>query len=147
MEQPPPPPPPPPSSSCSSCTCWQGSRDVVLASEGSVARDHLANERTFLSWLRTSVSMIGLGIALAKFSVGEKEGIVSASLLCAAGLLAVLYARQRYFNVLDALRSGKFVYATRSIDVVVVGLTVLSITILLILVTVTPSYEGTVIGV
>lgn len=29
-------------------------------------RDHLANERTYLAWLRTGISMIGLGVVIAK---------------------------------------------------------------------------------
>ncbi|MEJ7675592.1 MAG: DUF202 domain-containing protein [Chitinophagaceae bacterium] len=33
------------------------------------ARDHLANERTFLSWIRTSISIMALGLAVVKFSV------------------------------------------------------------------------------
>jgi putative membrane protein len=32
------------------------------------ARDHLANERTFLAWLRTSFSLLTLGFATNKFS-------------------------------------------------------------------------------
>jgi uncharacterized membrane protein YidH (DUF202 family) len=39
----------------------------VLKNTGSVARDHLASERTFLAWMRTSVS-------LAMAGVGEFEG-------------------------------------------------------------------------
>ncbi len=31
------------------------------------ARTHLANERTFLAWLRTGIALIGLGLAAAKF--------------------------------------------------------------------------------
>lgn len=34
--------------------------------QGSVARDHLAGERTFLAWLRTSLSLVSLGIAIAQ---------------------------------------------------------------------------------
>lgn len=32
-------------------------------------REHQANERTFLAWLRTSVSLIGFGFALARFGL------------------------------------------------------------------------------
>src|SRR5579872_5908166 len=35
--------------------------------------DHLANERTFLAWVRTSISVIGLGFVVAKFSVWLRE--------------------------------------------------------------------------
>jgi putative membrane protein len=35
--------------------------------------DHLANERTFLAWIRTSISVIGLGFVVAKFMVWLRE--------------------------------------------------------------------------
>lgn len=39
-------------------------RDVI--NTGSTARDHLANERTFLAWARTGVGFVALGVALAQ---------------------------------------------------------------------------------
>lgn len=38
-----------------------------LPNEGSTARDHLALERTFLAYLRTSLSLVTFGIAIAQF--------------------------------------------------------------------------------
>ncbi len=35
--------------------------------------DHLANERTFLAWIRTSIAVIGLGFVVAKFTVWLRE--------------------------------------------------------------------------
>lgn len=32
-------------------------------------REHQANERTFLAWLRTSVALIGFGFAIARFGI------------------------------------------------------------------------------
>lgn len=32
------------------------------------ARDHLANERTLLAWVRTGVALVGLGFVVARFS-------------------------------------------------------------------------------
>lgn len=32
-------------------------------------RDHLANERTLLAWVRTAVALIGLGFVVSKFSI------------------------------------------------------------------------------
>ena len=37
-------------------------QDLQLQNVGSVARDHLANERTFLAWLRTSLSLASIGV-------------------------------------------------------------------------------------
>ena len=33
------------------------------------ARDHLANERTFLAWVRTALGLIGIGFVLARMGV------------------------------------------------------------------------------
>lgn len=32
-------------------------------------RDHLANERTFLAWIRTSIAIMGFGFVVVKFSI------------------------------------------------------------------------------
>ncbi len=37
------------------------------------ATEYLANERTFLAWIRTSIAVISLGFVVAKFSVWLKE--------------------------------------------------------------------------
>lgn len=36
-------------------------------------REHQANERTFLAWLRTSIALIGFGFALARFGLFLRE--------------------------------------------------------------------------
>lgn len=43
------------------------------------AREHLANERTFLAWIRTALAIIGLGFVVVKFSlfIREMEMVVS----------------------------------------------------------------------
>jgi inner membrane protein YidH len=43
--------------------------------EGRKAAEYLANERTFLAWIRTSIAVISLGFVVAKFGlwIGELE--------------------------------------------------------------------------
>ena len=36
-------------------------------------RDHQANERTFLAWLRTSVALIAFGFAIARFGLFARQ--------------------------------------------------------------------------
>ena len=40
-------------------------------------RDHQANERTFLAWLRTSISLIGFGLAIARFGLFLRQSEVT----------------------------------------------------------------------
>jgi uncharacterized membrane protein YidH (DUF202 family) len=40
----------------------------VYLNTGSVARDHLASERTLLAWIRTGLGFIALGIAIERFA-------------------------------------------------------------------------------
>jgi len=39
---------------------------IFLENKGSVARDHLALERTFLAWLRTSLAFASIGVAITQ---------------------------------------------------------------------------------
>ncbi|KAK0731813.1 hypothetical protein B0H67DRAFT_640158 [Lasiosphaeris hirsuta] len=44
---------------------------------GSIARDHLASERTFLAWMRTSLGFVALGIAIERFSQLDLESLLA----------------------------------------------------------------------
>jgi len=39
--------------------------------------EHLANERTFLAWVRTSIATISLGFVIARFSFWLREIVIS----------------------------------------------------------------------
>jgi putative membrane protein len=41
--------------------------------EDKIAAEYLANERTFLAWIRTSIAVISLGFVVAKFGVWLRE--------------------------------------------------------------------------
>jgi putative membrane protein len=44
-----------------------------MADNPNRARDHLANERTFLAWVRTGVATIVFGFAVGRFSIAIRE--------------------------------------------------------------------------
>jgi uncharacterized membrane protein YidH (DUF202 family) len=97
-----------------------------LQNTGSVARDHLANERTFLSWTRTGLGFVALGVACAKLDTLEalspilsrraelgkekdRVGLMGASVaLVASGTGCLAYGTGRYFAVIEALKKGTF---------------------------------------
>jgi len=37
------------------------------------ARDHLANERTFLAWVRTSIAIVVFGFAIGRFAIAMRQ--------------------------------------------------------------------------
>jgi len=81
----------------------------TVANEGSAARDHLANERTFLAWLRTALGVVGLGLLLERFDGAAPEHAKAAGfLLIAFGCLSLLYAVDRYLRVARHLEGGSF---------------------------------------
>jgi putative membrane protein len=94
------------------------------SSNSNLARDHLANERTFLAWIRTGIAIVVFGFALGRFAIAirqwmELEGhghvvptsglsvwfgtaaIVAGVMVCLAGLI-------RYRRTRDQINSGNF---------------------------------------
>jgi putative membrane protein len=96
------------------------------------ARDHLANERTFLAWLRTGVATIVFGFAIGRFSIALREfmklqgqpsttpgfttwlGIISAM----GGVLLILVGLARYRKTRMQIDSNTFEPAGYVIDLV-----------------------------
>src|SRR3954447_2713209 len=74
-----------------------------------LARDHLADERTYLAWLRTAINMIILGIAIAKLVHGKGgRAEVAGLVLVAIGLLLLGYGTRRTRRLTAELEAGRF---------------------------------------
>ncbi|HQT34040.1 MAG: YidH family protein [Thiobacillus sp.] len=48
-------------------------RQQAMIGDEKRATEYLANERTFLAWIRTSIAIISLGFVVAKFSLWLRE--------------------------------------------------------------------------
>lgn len=92
-----------------------------------LARDHLANERTYLAWLRTALAIIAFGIGLNRFSLYLAQEAASAgqppphtgSLRIGAGMVVVgmgllVWSVVRYEQVRRQLERHDFRAAVRS---------------------------------
>lgn len=76
------------------------------------ARDHMANERTHLAWLRTSANVMVVGLATARFANHGSitiASVVAGGLLVVIGAVGVLYGTARYRKVNRQLEAGEFV--------------------------------------
>jgi putative membrane protein len=118
----------------------QKQRDHAAIDETKRATEYLANERTFLAWIRTSVAVVSLGFVLAKFNVWLRElavhrkpqihthrmGIslpIGVAMMILGGLLAVL-AAWRYHVVNRDIERGK-VSADRGLVILVMAMVAL----------------------
>ncbi len=75
---------------------------------GSVARDHLANERTYLAWLRTGfgTAALGLGVATLLRRPGDWRPTAAGVLFIVLGIFMLIYATLRYYKLMRALDEG-----------------------------------------
>ncbi|MEI4274022.1 DUF202 domain-containing protein [Klenkia sp. LSe6-5] len=95
-------------------------------------RFSLANERTFLAWMRTSLALLAAGVALEALDLPIAEGIrlASALLLVVLGLLAPVQAWLGWVATERAMRESRPLPSPRlglptAIGVAVAGLLVL----------------------
>ena len=97
-------------------------------------RDHLANERTYLSWVRTGLGMSAFGIAVIRVIESGYRAEIAGSMLLLLGLGMLLYGTNRYYIVRRALNRGQV--AERRIGlipIVVAMLTVIAAVLMLVL--------------
>lgn len=78
---------------------------VITDIEGSAARDHLANERTYLAWIRTALSLTGVGIGLLKIHDFSKT---TGYLVIVLGVFTLMNATWRYLHVMRLVANRQF---------------------------------------
>ncbi|MEO6685559.1 MAG: DUF202 domain-containing protein [Dyadobacter sp.] len=116
----------------------------------SSAGDHLANERTFLAWIRTSIGIMGFGFVVVKFSLfvrqisevlGHKGEVpqtgyspVIGILLVGLGAFTTLFSFIRYLNTKKQLERGTYYHATVLIKLMTIAIFLISLLLIVYLV-------------
>ncbi|REA60104.1 hypothetical protein DSL64_15620 [Dyadobacter luteus] len=114
------------------------------------AGDHLANERTFLAWIRTSIGIMGFGFVVVKFSLFTREisavlakrpqieptsySPVIGVLLVAVGALVTLFSYVRYSNTKKQLEGEHYYHSSILIQTVTCVIFIASILLIVYLV-------------
>jgi inner membrane protein YidH len=111
--------------------------------DGGKITDYLANERTYLAWLRTGIAVIALGFVVAKFALIVKELVPSAPgtsfhfssyigiFLVLVGGFMELVALKRFIRNQERIRVGSY-QPSRFVELVM-STTIFAISVLLIL--------------
>lgn len=99
------------------------------SSDPNRVRDHLANERTFLAWVRTSVALMGFGVVIVRLryllppgTQARGHGWELGLLFTLVGLLTVPLAALHYFAVRRAIEEKSFAPSGRWVILVAVAL-------------------------
>jgi len=92
------------------------------------SREHLANERTFLSWIRTSIALMGFGFVIVKFTLFLKEisllletnGVSSTGysaivgvIMVALGVIIAILAFVQYKKYENQLNNNSYVSSSK----------------------------------
>jgi len=96
-------------------------------------RDHLANERTYLAWMRTAIAMIGFGVVIVRLRVfhpplsrqpgdGWKLGLT----FSLVGLVTVLLTTVHYFIVRRDIDEDTYEPADRWVTLFSIAITILA---------------------
>ncbi|MCJ1376271.1 hypothetical protein MMC20_007513 [Loxospora ochrophaea] len=134
---------------------------IELDNKGSVARDHLALERTFLAWLRTSLAFASIGIAVTQLfrlntTIADRNGLEPApappgavrlrqlgkplgAVFLGIAILVLGVGGRRYFESQYWIIRGKFPASRGSVFLIAFVAFALIVTSLVLVVTIDPS--------
>lgn len=95
------------------------------------AQQHLANERTYLAWVRTAINVTGIGFVIVSFhlTIGESQRVIDilavllTVLSSVAGFVLIINAAVQYFRKRKQIQSQRF--HTSHVSIIAASLTLL----------------------
>lgn len=114
------------------------------------ASDHLANERTFLAWIRTSIGIMAFGFVVVKFSLfvkqfslilgsqhtiqGKAYSTIMGIFLVAAGAVTTILAFIRYRKTERQIDASNYQHSSLLINVLVSFIFLISVLLIVYLI-------------
>jgi putative membrane protein len=114
---------------------------------GGHATDHLANERTFLAWVRTALALVGIGFVLARMGLflrqltmiggatpgpsarGSHEYLITGVLFLLLGTAVCLGSGWLYHRARESIDAGRYEPPRHAITALMVAIVAGSLTI------------------
>lgn len=113
--------------------------------------DHLANERTFLAWMRTSIGIMAFGFVVVKFSLFVKRislllgksyvapthgySAIVGIVLVLIGTITIIFSYIRYRQSEKQIREGIYVHSTLLITIISIFILIASLLLVVYLIT------------
>ena len=111
--------------------------------------DHLANERTLLAWIRTSIGIMGFGFVVVKFSLFARELTTAVAeqqispgagysrmvgiLLVIVGALILLFSYLRYEQTKKQMELGLYQHSSAFNKIITIVLLLVSVLLVIYL--------------
>lgn len=89
----------------------------------------LANERTFLAWLRTAIGLVAAGVAVFHLLSESVETTILSLVLLASGGLAGVAGYLHFHKADRAIRSGEPLPTNTSVSVIMTGVVLLGVVV------------------
>lgn len=99
-------------------------------------RFSLANERTFLAWLRTTLALIAAGVAVSVLDLGVSDTVAQAlsALLLTLGVVSPVIAFLRWAKAERAMRLDEPLPALGVLSAVITGIVLLAVAVIAVVV-------------
>lgn len=112
--------------------------------------NHLANERTFLAWVRTSIGIMAFGFVVVKFSLFVKQislllgkeivmyqhgySTIVGIVLVAVGMLTAILSYIRYKNIEKQLKAGHYENSSLLMTLLTIFISLISVFLIVYLI-------------
>lgn len=121
----------------------QNSTDPIKPKRSSaLVQDHLANERTYMSWMRTAIALMGFGIFMFRFRADQpldwakdNDELRLGFIFAITGMFTVFISTWHYFAIRHRIRQNNYKPTKRSVIFLSTIVTLLGIGIIYVAIT------------